>query len=209
MPQKPFYKRLWVKIAASLVLGALLFFMLKVPILQAMGNNLRSEDEPVKTRYLFVLSGGAYDRGHEAARLYKAGLVDTIVCTGENIQQNLLALGIDINEAQLTDSALVRFGVPQERILLLQKGTSTLQEASVIRDFCLKKGQLRASVLSDKFHTGRAKELIKPVLKKEGIALTMIGSPSSQYNEDRWWESENGLIMVNNEYAKKLYYLLN
>lgn len=209
MPQKPFYKRLWVKIAASLVLGALLFFMLKVPILQAMGNNLRSEDEPVKTRYLFVLSGGAYDRGHEAARLYKAGLVDTIVCTGENIQQNLLALGIDINEAQLTDSALVRFGVPQERILLLQKGTSTLQEASVIRDFCLKKGQLRASVLSDKFHTGRAKELIKPVLKKEGIELTMIGSPSSQYNEDRWWESENGLIMVNNEYAKKLYYLLN
>lgn len=209
MPQKPFYKRLWVKIAASLVLGALLFFMLKVPILQAMGNNLRSEDEPVKTRYLFVLSGGAYDRGHEAARLYKAGLVDTIVCTGENIQQNLLALGIDINEAQLTDSALVRFGVPQERILLLQKGTSTLQEASVIRDFCLKKGQLRASVLSDKFHTGRAKELIKPVLKKEGIELTMIGSPSSQYNEDRWWESENGLIMVNNEYAKKLYYLFN
>lgn len=209
MPQKPFYKRLWVKIAASLVLGALLFFMLKVPILQAMGNNLRSEDEPVKTRYLFVLSGGAYDRGHEAARLYKAGLVDTIVCTGENIQQNLLALGIDINEAQLTDSALVRFGVPQERILLLQKGTSTLQEASVIRDFCLKKGQLRASVLSDKFHTGRAKELIKPVLKKEGIELTMIGSPSSQYNEDRWWESEDGLIMVNNEYAKKLYYLLN
>lgn len=209
MPQKPFYKRLWLRVLVALGLGIVLFFVLKVPILQAMGNNLRSEDEPVKTRYLFVLSGGAYDRGHEAARLYKAGLVDTLVCTGENIQQNLLALGIDINEAQLTDSALVRFGVPQERIIVVPKGTSTLQEASVIRDFCLKKGQLRASVLSDKFHTGRAKELIKPILKKEGIGLTMIGSPSSQYNEDRWWESEDGLIMVNNEYAKKLYYLLN
>jgi uncharacterized SAM-binding protein YcdF (DUF218 family) len=209
MPQKPFYKRLWLRVLVALGLGIALFFVLKVPILQAMGNNLRSEDEPVKTRYLFVLSGGAYDRGHEAARLYKAGLVDTLVCTGENIQQNLLALGIDINEAQLTDSALVLFGVPQERIIVVPKGTSTLQEASVIRDFCLKKGQLRASVLSDKFHTGRAKELIKPILKKEGIGLTMIGSPSSQYDEDRWWDSENGLIMVNNEYAKKLYYLLN
>jgi uncharacterized SAM-binding protein YcdF (DUF218 family) len=209
MPQKPFYKRLWLRVLVALGLGIALFFAFKVPILQAMGNNLRSEDEPVKTRYLFVLSGGAYDRGHEAARLYKAGLVDTLVCTGENIQQNLLALGIDINEAQLTDSALVRFGVPQERIIVVPKGNSTLQEASVIRDFCLKKGQLRASVLSDKFHTGRAKELIKPILKKEGIGLTMIGSPSSQYNEDRWWESENGLIMVNNEYAKKVYYLLN
>ncbi|UPT68957.1 MAG: YdcF family protein [Sphingobacteriales bacterium JAD_PAG50586_3] len=124
-------------------------------------------------------------------------------------RKNLKVLDINLNEAQLTDSALVRFGVPQERILLLQKGTSTLEEASVIRDFCLKKGQLRASVISDKFHSGRAKALITPVLKKEGIKLTMLGSPSSSYNEDRWWESESGLIMVNNEYAKKLYYLLN
>jgi uncharacterized SAM-binding protein YcdF (DUF218 family) len=209
MPKKPFYKRFWIRLAAAVVLGAVLFFALKVPILQAMGNYLRSEDTPQKTKYLFVLSGGAFDRGHEAARLYKAGLVDTLVVTGANVHQNLRVLGIEINEAQLTDSALVSFGVPQERILLIPKGTSTIEEAGIIHDFCLKKGQVRATVLSDKFHTGRAKKLIRPVLDKDGIQLTMLGSPSSEYNEDRWWESENGLIMVNNEYAKSLYYLLN
>lgn len=209
MPHKPFYKRFWVKIAAAIVLAVVLFYTLKVPILQAIGNNLRSEDAPVKTRYLFVLSGGAYDRGHEAARLYKAGLVDTVVVTGANIAKDLLSLGINLNEAQITDSALVRFGVPQSRILLIPKGTSTKEEAVIIHDFCMKKGQLRASVLSDRFHTARAKKVIAPKLKNDGIELTMLGSPSSSYDEDHWWESEDGLIMVNNEYAKRLYYLLN
>lgn len=208
MPKKPWYKHLVFVIPAAVVLAVVLFYLLRVPILQSMGNYLRSEDEPAKTRYLFVLSGGAYDRGHEAAKLFKAGLVDTIVVTGENVSQNLLALGIDINEAQLSDSALVRFGIPQERILLIPKGTSTLEEASVIRDFCLKKGQIRATVISDKFHTGRARKLIGPVLKKADIKLTMLGAPSSQYDEDHWWQSEYGLIMVNNEYAKVFYYLL-
>lgn len=173
-----------------------------------MGNYLISEDEPQKSRYLFVLSGGAYDRGHRAAELFKAGMADTIVLTGGNVALNLKALGININEAQLTDSALVRFGVPQSRIILIPKGTSTLEEAGIIKDFCLKKGQLKAQVLTDKFHTGRAKKLIRPVLKKEGIELVMLGSAASLYKEEEWWESENGLIMVNNEYAKVFYYLL-
>ncbi|UPT68958.1 MAG: hypothetical protein M0D57_10195 [Sphingobacteriales bacterium JAD_PAG50586_3] len=85
--QKPLYKRLWFRVMVALGLGIALFLAFKVPILQAVSNNLRSEDEPVKTRYLFVLSGGAYDRAHEAARLYKAGLVDTLVCTGENVEK--------------------------------------------------------------------------------------------------------------------------
>lgn len=208
MQNKPLYKRLGVRIVAAIVLAVAIFWLVRYPILGAMGNYLRSEDTMVKTRYLFVLSGGAYDRGREAARLYKAGLVDTIVLTGENIALNLKALGIDINEAQLTDSALVRFGVPQSRIIMYPKGTSTLEEAGVIRDICQKKGQLRAVILTDKFHTGRAKKLMGPVLTKEGIALTMVGSPASLYNEDRWWESEYGLIMVNNEYAKVFYYLI-
>lgn len=204
----PLLKNPFTRFLLALGIAIALFFALKIPLLKAMGNYLRSEDTPKKVRYMFVLSGGAYDRGREAARFYKAGLVDTIVLTGQNVALNLKALGIDINEAQLTDSALVRFGVPQERIILIPKGTSTLEEAGIIKDFCLKKGQLTAQILTDKFHTGRAKKLIRPILKKEGIELTMVGSPSSQYNEDEWWESENGLIMVNNEYAKVFYYLL-
>ncbi len=206
--QLPIIKNPYTRFLLALGIAIALFFALKIPILKAAGNYLRSEDQPQKSRYMFVLSGGAYDRGKEAARLYKAGMVDTLVLTGQNVAMNLKALGIDINEAQLTDSALVHFGVPQERIIMLPKGTSTLEEASVIKDFCVKKGQLKAMVLSDKFHTGRAKKLIRPILKKEGIELVMVGSPSSQYDEDNWWESENGLIMVNNEYAKVFYYLL-
>lgn len=206
--QLPIFKNLYTRVLFALFVAIALFFALKIPILQAMGNYLINEDKPEKSRYLFVLSGGAYDRGRKAAELFKAGIADTIVLTGQNVASNLKALGITINEAQLTDSALVRFGVPQSNIILIPKGTSTLEEAGIIRDFCMQRGQLKAQVLSDRFHTGRAKKLIRPILKKEGIQLNMLGSPSSMYTEEIWWESENGLIMVNNEYAKVFYYLI-
>jgi len=33
-------------------------------------------------------------------------------------------------------------------------------------------------------------------------------APSSEYDVNAWWNSEQGLLMVNNEYVKTLYYLL-
>jgi hypothetical protein len=42
--------------------------------------------------------------------------------------------------------------------------------------------------------------------EQAGIALCIAGAPSTTYNEKLWWAKENGLIMVNNEYIKLLYY---
>lgn len=174
-----------------------------------MGNLLISTDAPQRQPYLFVLSGNAYDRGKYAASLFKQGLVDTIVCTGENTSLNLKVLGITLNEAQMTDSALVYFGVPQQNIKLIAQGTSTKEESTVIANFCNKHNLKQAQVVTDMFHTGRARTTIAKALKPFDIVLTMPGAPATLYNEQEWWKSEYGLIYVNNEYAKSLYYILN
>ena len=41
------------------------------------------------------------------------------------------------------------------------------------------------------------------------IEVLLSGCSHSFYDENFWWESEEGMIMVNNEYMKLLYYYLN
>jgi hypothetical protein len=36
----------------------------------------------------------------------------------------------------------------------------------------------------------------------------MLGANASDYREDRWWQSEGGLLFVVNEYLKLAYYLV-
>jgi hypothetical protein len=61
-------------------------------------------------------------------------------------------------------------------------------------------------VLSSKLHTHRINEVFRKKLKDAGITLVVRGAPSSQFDEMHWWQSENGLIAVNNEWIKRMYY---
>ena len=63
-------------------------------------------------------------------------------------------------------------------------------------------------VVSDKFHTNRIDYAFRDVFEDAGIQLVLRGSPSNAYSESNWWANEEGLIMVNNEYIKLLYYYI-
>lgn len=41
-----------------------------------------------------------------------------------------------------------------------------------------------------------------------GINVLVHAVPSSEYDAKLWWRSEEGLLMVNNEYVKALYYAI-
>ena len=43
---------------------------------------------------------------------------------------------------------------------------------------------------------------------QKGIQVSIKGAASSSYSENEWWKSENGLIALNNEYIKLIYYFM-
>jgi hypothetical protein len=63
-------------------------------------------------------------------------------------------------------------------------------------------------VVSDKYHTNRINYAFRHLYKDAGIELILRGAHSSQYLENLWWASETGLLMVNNEYVKLIYYYI-
>ena len=190
----------------SLLLCATLTVVFRISLLQAVSSFLIYEDELQKAPVMFVLSGGPLDRGSEAVRLYNAGWASLVICTGENIPHNFAALGIDSIEGAITKIHMLSEGLPEEKIQLIRKGTSTFEEAEEILRYCKAMNIDKAIIVSSDFHTRRIHRVIKKQFKNTGVQVIIQGATNTAYDKDYWWSYENGLIDVNNEYIKLLYY---
>jgi uncharacterized SAM-binding protein YcdF (DUF218 family) len=197
-----------VVVLGSVLIAAILMFVVRRPIMRVFGNYLIQEDELSQCEALFVLSGNPKDRAMESARLLKAGYAPKIVCTGESVHRILLVVGDSTDEADLSRMELLDAGIPENQIEVLHIGTSTREESEAILAYCKIKGLKKIMVVSDKFHTNRIDYAFRNVFEDAGIQLVLRGCPSTAYSESNWWANEEGLIMVNNEYIKLMYYYI-
>ena len=180
----------------------------KAPILRSFSNFLIRQDTPERADLMVVLSGSAFDRGNEGARLYKEGFAKKIVCPGGNLEELFLIIGDTVYESDLCRKNVIRNGVSDSFVTALHYGTSTREEADTILGYCKEHQIKKIIVVTTLFHTRRAGKVYKERFAREGITVLMRGAHASDYEEDRWWQSEYGLINLNNEYMKTLYYLL-
>jgi uncharacterized SAM-binding protein YcdF (DUF218 family) len=198
-----------VKIGMLLLFVLGILYLMRRPILLGLSSFLIVEGEIGVIKYAFVLSGGAFDRGTKAADLFHQGKVEHFICTGVNQSPDLKALGFDTLESDLTKIHMMNLGVPDSIITLMRLGTSTLEESNAILNYCLNHSIDTVLIISSKFHTRRVYQVFTEKFAKQGRTVLIQGAPSSSYNEEKWWESEYGLIALNNEYLKQLYYFIN
>lgn len=196
------------KFFSILILLTLCIFLFKDSILKNVAAFLIKEDDFTYIENAFVLSGGAFDRGNKAAQLWSDKKIKKIICTGANQSPDLKVLQKDTFESDLTKIQIVKNGVPENNVSLLKKGTSTLEESEAILNYCIENGINKTVIISSKFHTRRVNQVFRKKFNAENITIYIVGASSSQYNEMKWWKSEYGLIALNNEYLKQLYYLL-
>lgn len=191
----------------SLFLILLVLYLFRYPILREAGQYLIYENEPEKVEAIFVLSGSPFDRANAAANLYKKGLAPTVITVGRNIPHDFKAFGLEVYESQLTKNQLINEGVDSTAIIVIPEGTSTMEEAEIILKYSLKHNLNSVIIVSSDFHTRRVKQVFKKMFEKEAIEVNIQGAASSVYDEEAWWKDEYGLIAVNNEYVKLIYYL--
>ena len=180
----------------------------KTAILRSFSNFLIKQDAPEKAELMVVLSGNAFDRGNEGARLYKEGYASHIVCLGGNLERAFLIVGDTVYESDLCKKNILKNGVPDSLVTVLRYGTSTREEADTILGYCKQHQIKKIIVVTSLFHTRRAGKVYKKRFAAEGIQVMMRGAHDSQFDENLWWQSEYGMIGLNNEYMKSLYYLV-
>jgi len=198
-----------IAITFGVLIGiALLLFFFRVSLLRSVGNYLICEDELSKSEAIFVLSGGTYDRGLQALKIYNDSISRKIICTGRNIPKDFMAMGLNYKESLITSVFLLRNGVKSEDLDILPFGTSTKEEVDLIVEYCKKHKLKKVIIVSNKFHTRRIYRSVRKAFVDNDLQVIINGAPSSNYLESYWWKYENGLITVNNEYIKLLYYFI-
>lgn len=204
---KPWFsrKRTWLVALILLFLSVLLF---RERLLHAAGAFLIKEDVAQHADVLYVLGGAPFDRGSHAAHLLASGLAPIAYTTGSNFSSILKAEGREVSEAELSRMAAIRAGASTQRILPFPFGTSTFEEAQGVLHHAQRLQVDTIVVLTTDFHTRRVGQVFRKRFAGSGIHVLVASAPSSDYDADRWWNSEQGLLMVNNEYVKTLFYAL-
>lgn len=192
----------------SILVLVLLVYLLRVPLLRSLGQYLNYQQELRQVELLVVLAGSPLDRGAEGARLYKAGWASRVVTTGGQVPHDFAILGLDMMECDLTARYMIEQGVPIANIDRIRYGSSTLEESDTILHYCLEQQVQSVMIVSSEFHTRRIKRFFQSKFEQAGIEIIIRGAPSSRFDIKNWWENEYGLLAVNNEYVKLLYYLL-
>lgn len=213
--RRPWYFRLlsWVlwRMGVLAVL-MLLVFWFRAPMASGLGAYLMPEDSLRAAPVGFVLSGGALERASRAAELDTTRLVAKWVCTGALPDPIATALGYQGTEATLSQLVMHRRGVDSARVSVLPVGTSTQEECAAIVAYCHQRGYRSAVVVSHRMHLRRIRGALARALRAHKpdyqIDFILIGAPSATFKESEWWQSEYGLIFVQNEYVKLAYYWL-
>jgi uncharacterized SAM-binding protein YcdF (DUF218 family) len=205
---KSLWKKKWLRLLLGLLFFFGLLFLLRYPILRGAANFLIVEDDLEPAEVIIVLSGGAYDRGMYAAQLFEEGYAPKILCAGGNTPPDFEALQMDVLESELTVYFMGELGVPESAMTVIPESTSTLEESEVLLEYLKENGIKSCIVVSSKFHTRRVNFVFRNKYEEAGIELMISGAPSQTYKEREWWKDEYGLLAVNNEYVKLLYYWL-
>lgn len=199
--------RRWAIFLTVLIVLGVILWIAKVPILIGIGNVLIKEDNPQKVAAVFVLSGHPEERMAYAAHLYQSmDIAPRIITTGSGISSTLAAFGNPVTDAEVGKIALERAGVPDSVIEVLPRGTSTYEESEEILGYSIGRGFSRIMIISSRFHTRRVRSVFVEKFKESGIDVLVVGADPVHYETERWWDSEEGLLFVNNEYVKSLYY---
>ncbi|MGL4364843.1 MAG: YdcF family protein [Bacteroidales bacterium] len=184
-------------------------FLFRAPILQKVGDSLVHEDSFLVADAMFVLGAGTYERAVAASKLFKSGNVEKIVGTGEMVSPLLAAVGCkSMDDATLTKTALVALGIDSTKIETLSKGTSTYEEAEAILQYAEQQELKQIVILTSMHHTQRVRLVFKKLFAYSSTQVIIRGAYPINYQLTNWWEYEEGLIFVANEYLKLMYYKL-
>src|SRR5262249_13489370 len=149
----------------------------------------------------------AETRPFAAAALFRAGLVRQVLVTSPlpfPEQED----GILPPEQEVARKVLLARGVPDEAIVVLPgEVASTADEARALAAFLDARGEGTVAVVTNDFHTRRARLAFRRVLGERCGLVQFVGAPMDDFDASNWWQSEGGLVLYLREFVKYGVYL--
>jgi len=168
--------------------------------------NLIVADQPRRSDLIFVFAAEE-ERAKHAAKLYQAGLAPRILVTGGLPLRGVEAFcGKRVTGAEFGAKVLADAGVPKNAVHVVSKGTSTYEEAEVMRGFMKEHGYRSVIAVSSPYHMRRVRTTLSHFLRDTPISAQYSPAAEARFRAEEWWRHERELIDVANEYLKLAYY---
>jgi uncharacterized SAM-binding protein YcdF (DUF218 family) len=152
--------------------------------------------EPEPADYIVVLAGFGTHRIPDAIELYRYGYAPRVIISGS---------GEVIPEAtQMFEDAGIS---PHALILEDRPGDSTWEEAHRILALLNEEGASSAIIVTNGWHTRRARATYRHVQTTDEIEFTFVASKWDVFPTDPWWQYKWGRVVVRDEYIKLAAYL--
>jgi uncharacterized SAM-binding protein YcdF (DUF218 family) len=170
-----------------------------------IGEFLVVSDPLLPADAVVALSGGDRGRVTEAAAVVTAGYGQWLV--GTNYTLNLP--GIRDDYAALVRREAVWHGVPEERVVTAPEPVeTTYDEARAVRRLASEQGWRSVILVTDPYHTRRARLIFEDVLRGTGIVVAAHPVEGHWYRPESWWQNASALRETWTEYVKLSVYLL-
>jgi len=182
----------YISIGAVSVLSVQAVFCLL--FLRYIGDYLVVDDRMAPSDAIVVLGGDSCDfhRTKLAVQLYKQGYASWIVLSGNS----------STLEEQLKNALL--WGLADSSRIVIINCKSTFEEAQRIAPIVRQHGWNSIIVVTDRFHTRRARSVFKNRLQE--IQVRVAEAYNSTYDHEKYWRKEGSLDAVFQETIKMLYY---
>jgi uncharacterized SAM-binding protein YcdF (DUF218 family) len=190
---------------AGLVFGlvCLALWCVHRPLLVGYAFLFRVHD-PASSDALVVLLGQWTSRPLTTAELYRQGLAPVILMCEADPGEDP-----GFSDSALTRAVLIRGGVPDEAIQVLPGVIeSTREEALRVRDYAHAHRLRRITVVTNAFHTARARWIFRKTLQGEGVEVRMAAARDPRFDESNWYAREIGRACYLSEPMKTIYYRL-
>jgi uncharacterized SAM-binding protein YcdF (DUF218 family) len=196
-----------------MALGALvvllLFWLAPHWTLAPLARYLDVSEAPQPVDYVLVLNGDPETRPFAAAAFVRAHLAGHILLTRQDpaLESATVQDGKALSELELTRHILRARGVPDDAVQVLP-GTigNTLGEAQALAAFLDEHPDATVAVVTNGFHTRRARRLFTRFLHDRMDRVHFVGVPREGVNVNAWWRSKHGCAVYLSEYAKLAYY---
>src|SRR6185369_9613819 len=161
---------------------------------------------PQATQYVLVLPGGSDTRPYVAAALLKAGFAQEALLLRCKPNSDDLA-GAYPPSHEIERRVLVARGVSPERIHVLETQTvTTFSDAECLRTFLTEQSSQTATVVTNDFHTRRARFSFHLAFGKQVDQLHFVSAPTDCYSAANWWRHKRGLAVYGGEFLKLTFY---
>ncbi len=186
---------------ALILIGAALLWQGPL-LLTAIGSFLVVEDNPTKADAIVVLSGDGGARLEQGVELFQQGYSRWLILVGGGQHGSPPA-------AEVMKRQAAELGVPQARMLTVDRSTSTREDALYTREAMEQQGLKSAILVTSPYHERRASLTFAKAFQDTGISVESYPVQDDQWSPSNWWQNRTNLRLTVIELAKLAYYKLN